>query len=316
MGMTPATGAAAPTPWEADVEREAVATIHRALELGVTFLDTADVYGNYTNEQLVGKAIAGRRDEVQLASKFGNTRRSDGSMGAVNGRPEYVRAACEASLDRLGVEQIDLYYQHRVDTTVPIEETWGALGELVAQGKVRYLGISEASPSTIRRAHATHPMTAIQSEYSLFTRDPEDGVLATIRELGIGFVAYSPIGRGFLSGEITSPEQFPEDDFRRHSPWFQGENFARNLAVVQEVAKLAASKGVTPAQLALAWIHTQGDDIVPIPGTKRRTTLEDNVAALAISLTPEELSAIEAVAPKGVVAGDRYAPEQMARINV
>jgi aryl-alcohol dehydrogenase-like predicted oxidoreductase len=297
-------------------EGESVATIHRALELGVTFLDTADMYGPFTNEQLVGRAIAGRRDEVLLATKFGNERRPDGSWVGINGKPDYVRSACDASLARLGVDHIDLYYQHRVDTEVPVEDTWGAMAGLVAAGKVRYLGISEAAPATIRRAHATHPMAAIQSEYSLFSRDPEDGVLQTTRELGIGFVAYSPLGRGFLSGAITSPDDFAADDFRRMSPRFSGENFAKNLAVVDRVGELARDKGVTPAQLALAWVLAQGDDVVPIPGTKRRHYLEENVAATAIVLSAEELASLEAVAPRGVAAGDRYPAEHMARVNV
>ncbi|MDA8357530.1 MAG: aldo/keto reductase [Actinomycetota bacterium] len=308
MGMSQSYGAAD--------EDESIATIRRALELGVTFLDTADMYGPFTNERLVGRAIAGRRDEVVLATKFGNERRPDGSWIGVNGKPDYVRRCIDASLERLGVDHIDLYYQHRVDTTVPVEETWGAMSELVAAGKVRYLGISEAAPATIRRAHATHPMTAIQSEYSLFTRDPEDGVLETIRELGIGFVAYSPLGRGFLSGTITSPDQFAEDDFRRFSPRFRGENFTKNLDVVRRVQSLAGDKGVTPSQLALAWVLAQGRDVVPIPGTKRRSYLEENVAALDVHLSDEDLASIEEVAPKGVAAGDRYAAEQMTRINV
>jgi len=308
MGMSQSYGAAD--------EGEAVATIHRALELGVTFLDTADMYGPFTNEQLVGKAIAGRRGEVVLATKFGNERRPDGSWVGVNGKPDYVRRSIDASLERLGVDYVDLYYQHRVDTTVPVEETWGAMGELVTAGKVRYLGISEAAPATIRRAHETHPMTAIQSEYSLFTRDPEDGVLATTRELGIGFVAYSPLGRGFLSGAITSRDQFGEDDFRRNSPRFTGENFTKNLAVVERVRQLADAKGVTPSQLALAWVLARGDDIVPIPGTKRRTYLEENVAALSVELSREDLASIEELAPKGVAAGERYPVEHMSRINV
>ncbi|HUY64144.1 MAG TPA: aldo/keto reductase [Acidimicrobiales bacterium] len=297
-------------------ESESMATIHRALELGVNFLDTADMYGPFTNEALVGKAIAGRRHEVVLATKFGNERRPDGSLVGVNGSPEYVRKACDASLARLGVDHIDLYYQHRVDTTVAVEETWGAMAELVAAGKVRYLGISEAAPSTIRRAHCTHPVTALQSEYSLFSRDPEDGFLDTVRQLGIGFVAYSPLGRGFLSGEITSPDQFAADDFRRNSPRFKGDNFDKNLAVVRKVAELARSKGVEPAQLALAWVLAQGEDVVPIPGTKRRSNLEQNVAALDIELGPDDRAAIEAVAPKGVASGARYPEEHMARVNV
>ena len=297
-------------------EAESVATIHRALDLGVTFLDTADMYGPFTNEELVGRAIAGRRAEVVLATKFGNERRPDGSFIGVNGTPDYVRAACDASLKRLGVDVIDLYYQHRVDTSLPVEETWGAMSELVAAGKVRHLGISEAAPATIRRAHAVHPITALQSEYSLFTREPEDVILTTIRELGIGFVPYSPLGRGFLSGTITSPDQFGEADFRRHSPRFQGENFARNLAVVDKVAELAEKKGITASQLALAWVLAQGDDIVPIPGTKRRSYLEENIAAADIELSADDLAAIDEVAPLGVATGNRYPDEHMARVNV
>jgi aryl-alcohol dehydrogenase-like predicted oxidoreductase len=297
-------------------EPESVATIHRALDLGVTFLDTADMYGPFVNEQLVGKTIASRRSEVVLATKFGNERRADGTFVGVNGHPDYVRAACEASLGRLGVDVIDLYYQHRVDTTLPVEETWGAMSELVAAGKVRHLGISEAAPATIRRAHAVHPVTALQSEYSLFTREPEDEILATVRELGIGFVPYSPLGRGFLSGTITSPDQFDESDFRRFSPRFQGENFGRNLAVVDKVVELAENKGVTASQLALAWVLAQGGDIVPIPGTKRRSYLEENVAALDVELSPADLAAIDEVAPKGVATGNRYPDEHMARVNV
>jgi aryl-alcohol dehydrogenase-like predicted oxidoreductase len=308
MGMSQSYG-------EAD-EEESIATIHRALELGVTFFDTADMYGPFTNEKLVGRALAGHRDEVVLATKFGNERRADGSWVGVNGRPEYVRSCIDASLARLGVGVIDLYYQHRVDPTVPVEETWGAMGDLVAAGKVRYLGISEAAPATIRRAHATHPMSAVQSEYSLFTRDPEEGVLQTTRELGIGFVPYSPLGRGFLSGTITAPDQFSEGDFRQFSPRFQGENFHKNLEVVERVRELAEKKGVTPSQLALAWVLAQGDDIVPIPGTKRRSYLEQNVAALRVQLTARDLAEIDAVAPRGVAAGDRYAKEHMARVNI
>src|ERR671915_961189 len=297
-------------------EEESIATIHRAIELGVTFLDTADMYGPFTNERLVGKAIAGRRDEVVLATKFGNERREDGSWVGVNGRPEYVREACDASLERLGVDHIDLYYQHRVDPSVPVEETWGAMAELVAAGKVRYLGISEAAPATVRRAHAVHPISAGQYEYSLFSRDLEDELLATLRELGIGLVAYSPLGRGFLSGRIKSPDDFGEDDFRRNHPRFTGENFARNLDLVERVRELAAAKGVTPSQLAIAWVLAQGDDVVPIPGTKRRQYLEENIGALEVELTPEDLAAIEQVAPRGAVAGDRYTPEMMARVNL
>jgi aryl-alcohol dehydrogenase-like predicted oxidoreductase len=297
-------------------EDQAVATIHRALDLGVTFLDTADMYGPFTNERLVGRAIAERREGVVLATKFGNERRPDGSWVGVNGRPEYVHRACDASLERLGIDHIDLYYQHRIDTTVPVEETWGAMSELVAAGKVRYLGISEAAPDTVRRAHAVHPIAASQNEYSLFTRDLEAELLPTLRELGIALVAYSPLGRGVLSGTITSPEQFGPEDFRRHTPRFQGENFDRNLEVVEKVAAVAATKGVTPAQLALAWVLAQGADVVPIPGTKRVAYLEQNVGALDVRLTPEDLAAIEAAAPKGVAAGDRYPTEHMSRVNV
>jgi aryl-alcohol dehydrogenase-like predicted oxidoreductase len=297
-------------------EHESVATIDRALDLGITFLDTADMYGPFTNERLVGRAIAGRRDEVMLATKFGNERREDGTFVRVNGEPEYVRRACDASLERLGVDHIDLYYQHRVDTTVPVEDTWGAMAELVAAGKVRHLGISEAAPATVRRAHAVHPISAGQYEWSLFSRDLEDEVLGTLRELGIGVVAYSPLGRGFLSGRITSPDDFGEDDFRRGHPRFTGENFDRNLELVERVRELAAAKGVTPSQLAIAWVLAQGDDVVPIPGTKRRQYLEENAGALEVELTPEDLATIEEVTPRGSVAGPRYGPEHMARVNV
>jgi aryl-alcohol dehydrogenase-like predicted oxidoreductase len=288
-------------------EQEAIATIHRALELGVSFLDTADMYGPFTNEKLVGRAIAGRREEVVLATKFGNERAEDGSLLGVNGKPEYVHRACEASLERLGVDHIDLYYQHRVDKTVPIEETVGAMAELVEQGKVRHLGLSEASPETIRRANGVHPITALQTEYSLWTRDPEEEVLPTLRELGIGFVAYSPLGRGFLSGRIQSPEDLEEDDFRRNNPRFQGENFERNLDLVRRVEEIAEEKGATPGQLALAWVLHQGEDIVPIPGTKRRPYLEENVGASDIELTDEDLRRIDEAAPRGATAGERYA---------
>ncbi|HKO85942.1 MAG TPA: aldo/keto reductase [Actinomycetota bacterium] len=295
-------------------DQESVATIHRALDLGMTFLDTADVYGPYTNERLVGRAIAGRRDEVVLATKFGNQRLDDGRR-VVNGKPDYVRQACDASLERLGVDHIDLYYQHRVDRSVPVEDTWGAMAELVQAGKVRHLGISEAAPATVRRAHAVHPVSAGQYEWSLFTRDLEDEVLPALRELGIGVVAYSPLGRGFLSGRITSPDDFGEDDFRRNHPRFTGENFARNLELVDRVRELAASKGGTPSQLAIAWVLAQGDDVVPIPGTKRRSYLEENLGALDVELTPEDLAAIEEVTPRGSVAGARYNPEMMASVN-
>jgi aryl-alcohol dehydrogenase-like predicted oxidoreductase len=294
-------------------EDEAIATIHRALELGVTLLDTADMYGPFANERLVGRAIADRRDRVVLATKFGNERREDGSWVGINGRPEYVHSACEASLRRLGVDHIDLYYQHRVDQTVPIEETVGAMAELVSAGKVRHLGLSEAAPRTIRRAHAVHPISALQTEYSLWTRDPEDQLLATVRELGIGFVAYSPLGRGFLSGKYKSAEDLPEDDFRRHAPRFQGENFQRNLELVERVEQIAREKGVKAGQLALAWVLHQGDDIVPIPGTKRRSYLEENVAAAEIEFSERDLARIDEAAPVGAAAGERYA--SMATID-
>jgi aryl-alcohol dehydrogenase-like predicted oxidoreductase len=289
-------------------EAEAVATIHRALDLGITFLDTADMYGARfgENEQLVGRAIAARRDEVTLATKFANFVREDGTRG-VNGRPEYVRSAIEASLARLNVDHVDLYYQHRVDKTVPIEETVGAMAELVEAGKVRHLGLSEASPDTIRRAHAVHPISALQTEYSLWTRDPEDGILATTRELGIGFVAYSPLGRGFLTGRFQSPDDFADDDFRKYQPRFQGESFQRNLDLVRRVEELAQEKGVKPSQLALAWVLAQGDDVVPIPGTKRRTYLEENAGASEVELTADELAALDEVFPRGAASGDRYA---------
>lgn len=296
-------------------EQESIATIHRALELEVTLLDTADMYGPFTNEQLVGRAIRDRRDRVVLATKFGNVRSSDGQFLGVSGKPDYVQQACDASLQRLGVDVIDLYYQHRVDPSVPIEETIGAMAELVQQGKVRYLGMSEAAPATIRRAQAVHPITALQTEYSLWSRDPEDELLPTVRELGIGYVAYSPLGRGFLSGQFTRPEDFAEDDYRRNSPRFQGENFYKNLQLVDQVKAIATEKGVTPSQLALAWLLAQGDDVVPIPGTKRRRYLEENIAATEIKLTSEELSRIEAVAPQGIAAGSRYAEPQMKALN-
>jgi aryl-alcohol dehydrogenase-like predicted oxidoreductase len=288
-------------------EQESIATIHQALDWGVNFLDTADMYGPFTNEKLVGRAIGDRRDQVVLATKFGNVRSEDGGWLGISGKPDYVRQCCDASLQRLGVDVIDLYYQHRVDATVPIEETIGAMAELVEQGKVRYLGMSEAGVETIRRAHAVHPITALQTEYSLWSRDPEDEILPTVRELGIGFVAYSPLGRGFLSGAITKPEDLAADDYRLRSPRFQGENFQKNLQLVEQVKAIAAEKGVTASQLALAWLLAQGQDIVPIPGTKRRNYLEENIGAAAVVLTPEELQRIDAVAPKGMTAGDRYA---------
>ncbi len=287
-------------------EAESVATIHRALELGITFLDTADMYGPFTNEQLIGRAISGRRDEVILATKFGNERREDGSWVGINGRPEYVRQACDASLRRLGVDHIDLYYQHRVDPNVPIEDTVGAMKELVEVGKVRFLGLSEAEPATIRRAHVVHPITALQTEYSLWSRDPEIDLLPLMRELDIGFVAYSPLGRGFLTGEITKLEDLAEDDWRRGIPRFQGENFERNLILVEEVRALAEAKGVTAGQLALAWLLHQDENIVPIPGTKRRERLEENAQAAELELTEEEIAALRAVLPVGAAAGERY----------
>jgi aryl-alcohol dehydrogenase-like predicted oxidoreductase len=296
-------------------DQESIETIHRALDLGVTLFDTADMYGPFTNERLVGQAIRDRGDRVIIATKFAIARSEDGKFLGVNGKPEYVQKACEASLQRLGVDVIDLYYQHRVDPSVPIEDTIGAMAELVKQGKVRYLGMSEAGPATIRRAHAVHPITALQTEYSLWSRDPEDEILATIRELGIGFVPYSPLGRGFLSGAITSPDDFAPDDFRRMSPRFQGENFAKNLQVVEQVKAIATKKNVTPSQLALAWLLAQGKDIVPIPGTRRQKNLEENVGATEITLTADELQQIEAVAPKGVASGDRYPAAQMTAVN-
>ena len=295
-------------------EGAAVATIHRALELGVTFLDTADMYGPFTNERLVGRAIAGRRDEVVLATKFGNERREDGSWVGINGHPDYVRAACDASLERLGVDVIDLYYQHRVDRTVPIEETVGAMAELVQAGKVRYLGLSEARPETIRRAQAVHPISALQTEYSLWSRDPEAEILATVRELGIGFVAYSPLGRGFLTGRFrTEGDVDDAKDYRSRHPRFQGENFRRNRAIVERVEAIAVEKGVTAGQLALAWVLHQGGDIVPIPGTKHVEYLEQNVAAVSVELTGEDLARLHQAAPAGITAGDRYA--DMSTVN-
>ncbi len=288
-------------------EAEAREVIDRALDLGVTFIDTADMYGPFTNEKLVGGAIAGRRDEVVLATKFGNVRGENGERLGVRGDPEYVRQCCEDSLRRLGVERIDLYYQHRVDPEVPIEETVGAMAELVAQGKVAHLGLSEAAPETIRRAHATHPIAALQTEYSLWSRDPEDELLPTVRELGIAFVAYSPLGRGFLTGRFRSIADLPEDDFRRFSPRFEGENFDRNLELVGRVTEIAEQKGVAPGQLALAWVLAQGEDVIPIPGTKRLSYLEQNVAAAEIELSDEELRRIDAAAPAGAAVGDRYA---------
>jgi aryl-alcohol dehydrogenase-like predicted oxidoreductase len=297
-------------------DAESLATIDRALELGITLLDTADAYGPHTNERLVGQAIKGRRDRVVLATKFGNVRGSDGSWAGINGRPEYVRAACDASLARLGVDRIDLYYQHRVDTTIPIEDTVGAMAELVRAGKVRYLGLSEAAPQTIRKAHATHPISALQTEYSLWTRDPEDEVLATCRALGIGFVAYSPLGRGFLSGRFRKPEDLAVDDYRRNNPRFQGENFSRNLALADAVQAMAREKKSTASQLALAWVLAQGEDIVPIPGTKRRRYVEENARAAEIRLTPEDLRRIDRAIPRDSASGPRYPEAGMRRVNL
>jgi aryl-alcohol dehydrogenase-like predicted oxidoreductase len=297
-------------------EVESIATVHRALELGITFLDTADMYGPFTNEKLVGKAIEGRRDEVVLATKFGNVRGENGERLGISGDPDYVRRACDASLERLGVDHIDLYYQHRVDPDTLLEETWGAMKELVDAGKVRFLGISEAAPETIRKAHSVHPISALQTEYSLWSRDVEDEILPTVRELGIGFVPYSPLGRGFLTGQIANPEDFEEDDFRRNSPRFQGENFQRNLDLVERVREVAQEKGVTAGQLALAWLLHQGDDIVPIPGTKRREYLEENAAAADIELSGEDLQRIEVAAPVGVAAGERYDEASMKTLNL
>ncbi|HWQ07591.1 MAG TPA: aldo/keto reductase, partial [Holophaga sp.] len=287
-------------------DEESIQTIQHALDRGVNFLDTADMYGPFRNEELVGRAIRGRRDEVVLATKFGNMRGEDGAFLGVNGRPEYVQACCEASLRRLGVDHIDLYYQHRVDRTVPIEETVGAMADLVQAGKVRCLGMSEASPATLRRGHAVHPITALQTEYSLWTRDPEDEVLPVARELGICFVAYSPLGRGFLTARFKTPADIPEGDYRRSSPRFQGENFTRNLDLVREVERLAAERQARPSQLALAWVLAQGEDIIPIPGTSRQDHLDENLAALEIHLTAAELARIDRIAPKGVAAGLRY----------
>jgi aryl-alcohol dehydrogenase-like predicted oxidoreductase len=296
-------------------EAESIATIHSAIELGVTFLDTADIYGMGRNEELVGKAIKDRRDQVVLATKFGNIRRADGTFVGVNGKPDYVRSACEASLRRLQVERIDLYYQHRVDPHTPIEETVGAMAKLVEAGKVRYLGLSEAAPDTIRRAQSVHPIAALQTEYSLWSRDPEGELLETVRELGIGFVAYSPLGRGFLTGRITSVEDLADNDWRRSMPRFEEENFRRNMELVERIKALAAQKGCTPAQLALAWVLAQGNDIVPIPGTKRRRYLEENVGAVDVHLTRKDLAEIDASLPPGSAVGSRYSEPGMRAIN-
>jgi aryl-alcohol dehydrogenase-like predicted oxidoreductase len=296
-------------------EAESIATIHRALDLEINFLDTADAYGPYTNEELVGRAIRGRRDEAIIATKFGNVRGPDGAFIGINGRPEYVRQACDGSLKRLGVDTIDVYYQHRVDPNTPIEDTVGAMAELVTAGKVRWLGLSEAGPQTIRRAHRVHRITALQTEYSLWTRDPEDEILPLCRELGIGFVAYSPLGRGFLTGRFKSPDDLAPDDWRRNNPRFQGENFERNLRLVARIEELAREKGCTPAQLALAWLLAQGPDIVPIPGSKHRQRLEENAAAVDVTLAKAELSELDEIAPKGVAAGMRYPEGGMRAVN-
>ncbi len=296
-------------------EQDSIAVIHRALDLGINFLDTADMYGPYKNEVLVGKAIRGRRDTVVLATKFGILRDQSGGFVGVNGRPEYVKSACEASLQRLGVETIDLYYQHRVDPKVAIEETVGAMADLAREGKIRHLGLSEAAPETLKRAMAVHPISALQTEYSLWTRDPEDEILAACRELGVGFVAYSPLGRGFLTGRFTRPEDFPADDYRRNSPRFQGENFDRNLELVRQVKQMAQEKGCTASQLALAWVLAQGKDIVPIPGTKKLRYLEENAGAAEVKLTSADLERIAKVAPPGVAAGMRYPETAMAQVN-
>ncbi|HEX4210428.1 MAG TPA: aldo/keto reductase [Candidatus Binataceae bacterium] len=296
-------------------DAESIATIQRALDRGVNFLDTADAYGPFHNEELLGRAIHGRRKEVVLATKFSIVRGPDPATRTISGKPEYVQSACEASLKRLGLEVIDLYYQHRVDPNTPIEDTIGAMARLVEQGKVRYLGMSEAGPQTIRRACKVHPITALQTEYSLWSRDPEDGLIALCRELKIGFVAYSPLGRGFLTGQIRSVDDLAPDDFRRNSPRFEGENFAKNLAVVERIKQMAAAKGCTPSQLALAWVLAQGEDIVAIPGTKRRKYLDENLDAIEVKLTPDDLRQIDQVAPRGVAAGDRYAAPAMRLLN-
>lgn len=296
-------------------DQESIATIHRAIDLGITFLDTADMYGPFKNEELVGSAIRGRREQVTIATKFGIMRSADASFRGVNGSPEYVKSACEASLQRLGVDTIDLYYQHRVDPNVPIEDTVGAMAELVKAGKVRYLGLSEAGAETLRRAYAVHPISALQSEYSLWSRDIEDGILPAARELGIGLVAYSPLGRGFLTGQIRSFEDLAADDYRRTSPRFQGENFQKNLDLVAAIEAIAREKGCVAPQLALAWVMAQGDDVVPIPGTKRRKYLEENVGALQVILTAEDLARIEEIAPHGVAAGTRYPEAGMKMVG-
>jgi aryl-alcohol dehydrogenase-like predicted oxidoreductase len=296
-------------------DAESIATIHRALDLGINFLDTADAYGPFTNERLVGRAIRDRRGQVVIATKFGNVRNEDGSWLGISGTPEYVRRACNASLQRLGIDTIDLYYQHRVDATVPIEETVGAMAELKSAGKIRFLGLSEASEATIRRAHAVHPITALQTEYSLWSREPEERLLALCRELGIGFVAYSPLGRGFLTGRFKTPDDLGNNDWRRNNPRFQTDNFHKNLQIVERVTRVAARKRCTPAQLALAWVLAQGEDVVPIPGTKLRERLEENAAAVDIHLTAEELREIDALLPKGIASGTRYPEAGMRAVN-
>lgn len=297
-------------------ESESIAAIRRAVDCGITLLDTADMYGSGRNEELVARAIEGRRHEVAVATKFGNVRGEGGSFLGVSGRPEYVQQACEASLRRLRIATIDLYYQHRVDVNVPIEETVGAMARLVEQGKVRYLGLSEAGPETIRRGHQTHPIAALQMEYSLWTRDPEDGLLALCRQLGIGFVAYSPLGRGFLTGRFKTVDDLEANDYRRRTPRFQGGNFQKNLQLVERIHQIAAEKRCAPAQLALAWVLAQGDDVVPIPGTKRRKYLDENLGALDVQLTAGELARINEIAPRGVTSGERYHPEGMKRVGI
>jgi len=296
-------------------DAESEATIERAIECGINFLDTADMYGVGRNEELVGRVARRRRGSVVIATKFGNVRSEDGGYRGINGHPDYVRQACDASLRRLGIDVIDLYYQHRVDASVPIEETVGAMAELAKAGKVKYLGLSEAAPQTIRRAHATHPISALQTEYSLWSRDPEDQLLPTVRELGIGFVPYSPLGRGFLTGQIKTPDDLAPDDYRRNSPRFQGANFQKNLQLVVEIRAIAADKGCTPAQLALAWVLAQGRDIVPIPGTKRRRYLEENLGAVNVQLTSQDLARIDRAVPQGAAAGNRYPEASMAALN-
>lgn len=296
-------------------DAESIATIHRALDLGINFFDTADMYGPFTNEELLGRTLHDRRDDVIIATKFANMRGADGAYLGISGKPDYVRQACDASLKRLGTDHIDLYYQHRVDPATPIEDTVGAMAELVKAGKVRYLGLSEAAPETIRRAHAVHPITALQTEYSLWSRDPEDEILPTLRELGIGFVPYSPLGRGFLTGRFHSFEDLPAGDYRRESPRFQGENFQKNLDLVHHIERLAREKKCTPSQLALAWLLAQGDDIVPIPGTKRRKFLEENAGSLDVQLTADDLARIDTIAPHGVAAGSRYTEAGMKNLN-